>query len=184
LDCQGPGPFASPQGVAHPALSRPDGAQPERPPGAFENTSPRLFGKTRTQHRLLIRYYRSAFQRSRYHSSSRSEWLWNLLIQFPTPRSITCLSRHEFVRKAWNLVGRKVAKQRILTDIYLTAQASVGLPVEENSETVAMLRFVLRQVLTLCRLRATVEKRADDLLSGNKTISDCGAFQRSDRSRT
>jgi transposase len=125
--------------------------------------------KTRTQHRLLTHYLPLYFPEiALYHSSSRSEWLWNLLIEFPTPRSITRLSRDEFVRKAWNLVGRKVAKERILTDIYLTAQSSVGLPAEENSETVAMLRFVLRQLLTLCQLRATIEERADDLLSSNE----------------
>jgi transposase len=125
--------------------------------------------KTRTQHRLLTHYLPLYFPEiARYHSSSRSEWLWNLLIEFPTPGSITRFSRDQFVRKAWNLVGRKVAKERILTDIYLTAQSSVGLPAEENSETVAMLRFVLRQLLTLCQLRATIEERADDLLSCNE----------------
>src|ERR1700722_18157985 len=125
--------------------------------------------KTRTQHRLLTHYLPLYFPEiARYHSSSRSEWLWNLLIEFPTPGSITRVSRDQFVRKAWNLVGRKVAKERILTDIYLTAQSSVGLPAEENSETVAMLRFVLRQLLTLCQLRATIEERADDLLSCNE----------------
>jgi transposase len=125
--------------------------------------------KTRTQHRLLTHYLPLYFPEiARYHSSSRSEWLWNLLIEFPTPRSITRLSRDEFVRKAWNLVGRKVSKERILNDIYLTAESSVGLPAEENSETVAMLRFVLRQLLTLCQLRDTIEKRADELLSDNE----------------
>jgi len=78
------------------------------------------------------------------------------------------LSREQFIRKAWNLVGRKVAKERILTDIYFTAQSSIGIPADESSEAVAMLRFVLRQLLTLCQLRATIEKRADDLLSGNE----------------
>ena len=125
--------------------------------------------KTRTQHRLLTHHLPLYFPEiARYHSSSRSEWLWNLLIEFPTPRSVTRFSRDEFVRKAWNLVGRKVAKERILTDIYLTAQSSVGLPAEEHSEAVAMLRFVLRQLLTLCQLRATIEERADDLLSNNE----------------
>jgi len=124
--------------------------------------------KTRIQHRLLTHYLPLYFPEiARYHSSSRSEWLWNLLIEFPTPRSMARLSTDEFVRKAWSLVGRKVAKERILIDIYLTAQASVGLPAEENSEAVAMLRFVLRQLLTLCQLRATIEERADDLLSSN-----------------
>jgi transposase len=125
--------------------------------------------KTRTQHRLLTHYLPLYFPEvARYHNSSRSEWLWNLLIEFPTPRSMTCLSREEFVQKAWNLVGRKVAKERILTDIYLTAQSSVGLPAEANSESVAMFRFVLRQLVTLCQLRDTIEDRADTLLSSNE----------------
>jgi transposase len=124
--------------------------------------------KTRTQHRLLTHYLPLYFPEiARYHSSSRSEWLWKLLIEFPTPRSITRLSRDEFVRKAWSLVGRKVSKERILTDVYLTAQVSVGLPADENSETVAMLRFVLRQLITLCQLRDTIENRADVLLENN-----------------
>jgi len=124
--------------------------------------------KTRTQHRLLTHYLPLYFPEiARYHSSARSEWLWSLLIEFPTPRSMTCLSRAEFIRRAWPLVGRKVAKERILTDIYLTAQSSIGLPAEEHSETVAMLRVVLRQLLTLCQLRATIEERAHVLLESN-----------------
>jgi hypothetical protein len=46
-----------------------------------------------------------------------------------------------------------------LIDIYLTAQSSVGLPVEESSQAVAMLRFVLGQLVTLCQLRDTIEER-------------------------
>jgi transposase len=85
--------------------------------------------KTRTQHRLLTHYLPLYFPEiARYHSSSRSEWLWNLLIEFPTPRSITQFSKDEFVRKAWKVAGRK----------------------------------------TLCQLRATIEERADNLLSSNE----------------
>jgi transposase len=125
--------------------------------------------KTRNLHRVLTHYLPLYFPEiARHHNNSRSEWLWNLLIEFPTPRSMTCLTREEFVRRAWNLVGRKVAKERILTDIYLTAKSSVGLPAEESSESVAMLRFVLRQLVTLCQLRDTIEDRADALLSSNE----------------
>jgi transposase len=124
--------------------------------------------KTRTQHRVLTHYLPLYFPEiARYHSASRSEWLWNLLIEFPTPQSMTRLPQAEFVRKAWPLVGRKVAKARILKDIYLTAQASIGLPAEENSEAVAMLRFVLRQLVTLCQLRDTIERRAHVHLEEN-----------------
>ena len=124
--------------------------------------------KTRTQHRLLTHYLPLYFPEiARYHSSARSEWLWNLLIEFPTPQSIMRLSKAEFTRKAWPVVGRKVAKERILTDIYLTAQTSVGIPAGEDSETVAMLRFVLRQLVTLCQLRDAIEHRAEALLQDN-----------------
>lgn len=124
--------------------------------------------KTRTQHRLLTHYLPLYFPEiARYHSSSRSEWLWKLLIEFPTPHSMTSLSRDDFVRRAWPLVGRKVAKERILTDIYRTAQTSIGLPTEESSETVAMLRFVLQQLVTLCQLRDNIEERADAVLEKN-----------------
>jgi transposase len=125
--------------------------------------------KTRTQHRLLTHYLPLYFPEiARFHSSSRSEWLWNLLLEFPTPGSMIHLSKTQFLSRAWPLVGRKVAKERILTDIYLTAQSSIGLPVEECSETVTMLRAVLQQLLTLCQLRASIEQRAEALL-GNHT---------------
>lgn len=124
--------------------------------------------KTRLQHRLLTHYLPLYFPEiDRYHHSNRSEWLWNLLLAFPTPHSITRLPEEEFIRRAWSLVGRKVSKQRILADIYRTAQTSVGLPVEEHSETVAMLRLVLREMLTLCQLRDSIEQRADALLENN-----------------
>jgi hypothetical protein len=124
--------------------------------------------KTRTQHRLLTHYLPLYFPEiARYHSSSRSEWLWNLLIEFPTPQSMTRLSKDEFVQRAWPLVGRKVAKERILTDIYLTAQTSIGIPAEEHSDPVAMLRCVLRQLVTLCQLRDAIENRANTLLESH-----------------
>src|SRR6185437_8840146 len=124
--------------------------------------------KTRTQHRLLTHYLPLYFPEiARYHHCSRSEWLWNLLIEFPMPQTMTRLTQAEFVRQAWPLIGRKVAKERILKDIYFTAQTSIGIPAEENSEAVAMLRFVLRQLVMLCQLRDTIEDRAHVLLEGN-----------------
>ena len=35
----------------------------------------------------------------------------------------------DFVQQAWTVVGRKVSKQRLLEDIYHTAQTSIGIPV-------------------------------------------------------
>ena len=79
----------------------------------------------------------------RYYHASRSEWLLELLKLFPTPAHITRLPIKEFVQRAWPVVGRKVSKQRLLEDIYRTAPSSIGLPVEDGSEAVAMFRVVL-----------------------------------------
>ncbi len=57
--------------------------------------------KTRTQHRLLTHYLPLYFPEiARYHCSARSEWLWALLLEFPTPHSMACLSKAEFLRRA------------------------------------------------------------------------------------
>jgi transposase len=124
--------------------------------------------KTRLQHRLLTHYLPLYFPEiARYLHATRAEWLWNLLLEFPTPGSMAGVPREEFVRRAWSLVGRKVSKHRILADIYATAQASVGLPVAESSEAVAMLRLVLQEMLSLCKLRDAIEQRAATLLADN-----------------
>jgi transposase len=53
-----------------------------------------------------------------------------------------------------------VGKQRLLEDIYRTAQSSIGLPVGSDSEAVAMFRTVLGQMIHLCQLRDQLEQRA------------------------
>jgi transposase len=129
--------------------------------------------KTRMQHRLLTHYLPLYFPEiERHYHASRSAWLLDLLQAFPTPASITCLSMEEFVKQAWPIVGRKVAKQRLLEDIYHRAQSSVGLPVAANSEAVAMFRVVLKEMSHLCQLRQQLEQRAELHLNEN------GDFQR------
>jgi hypothetical protein len=66
----------------------------------------------------------------------------------------------DFVQQAWAVVGRKVSKQRLLEDIYRTVQSSIGIPVAENSEAVAMFRVVLCEMMRLCQLRDQLEERA------------------------
>ena len=39
---------------------------------------------------------------------------------FPTPAMITALGKEAFIAAAWDVVGRKVAKRRLLSDIYET----------------------------------------------------------------
>ena len=64
-------------------------------------------------------------------------------------------------------MGRKVAKQRLLEEIYHTAQSSIGLPVTEDSEAVAMFRVVLSEMKHLCQLRHQLEQRAAFHLQDN-----------------
>lgn len=124
--------------------------------------------KTRTLHRLLTHYVPLYFPEIGPHfHSTRSEWLLHLLNVFPTPARIAALSMPEFVQQAWALVGRKVSKQRLLEDIYRTAQSSVALPVSADSEAVAMFQLVLQQMLALCQLRDQIEQRAEQYLQNN-----------------
>ena len=80
---------------------------------------------------------------------------------------ITTLSKEEFVTAAWDVVGRKVSKERLLLDIYETAAASVGLPVDEDSDAIDMFRMVLGEGRSLVRQRQIIERRAVALLSDN-----------------
>lgn len=73
----------------------------------------------------------------------------------------------KFVKQAWPIVGRKVSKQRLMEDIYRTAQSSIGLPVEQDSEAIAMFRVVLGEMIRLCQLRDQLEQRAALYLKDN-----------------
>lgn len=58
---------------------------------------------------------------------------------------ITAMSREAFVADAWQVVGRKVSKERLLSDVYATAAGSVGLPVSPDSDAVRMFRLMLAE---------------------------------------
>jgi len=73
----------------------------------------------------------------------------------------------EFVRQAWPITSRKVSKRCLLEDIYRMAQSSIGLPVEEGSEAVAMFRVILGEMIRLCQLRNQLAQRAALHLKGN-----------------
>ena len=124
--------------------------------------------KTRMQHRLLTHYLPLYFPEiERYYHASRSQWLLELLRAFPTPALITSLAMKDFVEQAWPIAGRKISKQRLLEDIYRTSQSSIGLPVEQDSEAVAMFRTVLDEMIHLCKLRQQLEQRAELHLKDN-----------------
>ena len=67
--------------------------------------------KTEIQHRILTHYLPLYFPEiDRFGGNSRSDWFFAFLEQFPTPASITTLSKEAFVEAAWSVVGRKVSK--------------------------------------------------------------------------
>jgi transposase len=57
-------------------------------------------------------------------------------------------------------VGRKVAKERLLADIYETAKTSVGLPVATSYDAIGMFRFVLGEGRSLIAQSNQIEDRA------------------------
>ena len=84
--------------------------------------------KTEIQHRILTHYLPLYFPEiDRFRGNSRSDWFFAFLDAFPTPASITTLTKEAFVAGAWDVVGRKVSKTQILMDIYETARTSIGL---------------------------------------------------------
>ena len=121
--------------------------------------------KTEHWHRILTHYLPLYFpEAERFNRTSRSDWFLTFLEEFPTPGIITSRSKDEFIRKAWPIAGRRVNKERLLSDIYDTACESVGLPVDESSEAVTMLRMVLSQGRSLIAQRNAIEERAVALL--------------------
>ena len=86
--------------------------------------------KTELWHRILTHYLPLYFpEAERFHRSSRTDWFLAFLEKYPSPHMISAMSREAFVADAWDVVGRKVSKEHLLSDIYATAVASVGLPV-------------------------------------------------------
>lgn len=120
-------------------------------------------------HRILTHYLPLYFpEADRFRGNSRSDWFFAFLDRFPTPGSVTALSKEAFVAAAWDVVGRKVAKARLLGDIYETAANSIGLPIPVDGPAVAMFRMIIAQARDLIQQRDAIEAMADQLLSGNR----------------
>jgi transposase len=121
--------------------------------------------KTEVLHRILTHYLPLYFPEiDRFRHNSRADWFFAFLDRFPTPAHVTALSKEAFIAAAWDVVGRKVAKQRLLGDIYETAQASIGLPVPADAPALCMFRLVLAEARSLIQQRDAVERMADELL--------------------
>ncbi|MCP4386567.1 MAG: IS110 family transposase [Hyphomicrobiales bacterium] len=124
--------------------------------------------KTELWHRILTHYLPLYFpEADRFHRSSRSDWFLSFLDRYPSPHFISAMSREAFIADAWDVVGRKVSKERLLSDIYDTAASSVGLPVEHDSDAIRMFRMVLTEGRGLIEQRNRIEVRAIELLSDN-----------------
>lgn len=124
--------------------------------------------KTAIQHRLQTHYLPLYFPEiDRFRHNSRSQWFFAFLYRFPTPASIMALTKEDFIAAAWDIVGRKVAKARLLGDIYETARTSVGLPVPLEAPAIAMFRMVIAEALSLIRQRDEIERMAHELLQGH-----------------
>ena len=79
------------------------------------------------------------------------------------------------------MVGRKVEKSLLLSDIYETAKVSAGLPVSPDSDAIRMFRLMLAEGRSLIRQRNAIEDRAVKLLGDRpdyqllRTIPGIGA---------
>jgi transposase len=121
--------------------------------------------KTQIQHRILTHYLPLYFPEiDRFRGNSRSDWFFAFLDAFPTPASITALTKEEFVAAAWDVIGRKVSKTQILMDIYETARSSIGLPLPLDAPAIRMFRMVIAEARSLIRQRNEIEAQADELL--------------------
>jgi len=124
--------------------------------------------KTELWHRLLTHYLPLYFpEAARFAGNSRSDWFLAFLEAFPTPASITTLAKDAFIEAAWDVVGKKVSKARLLGDIYESAESSIGLPVSLDSSAIAMFRLVLAEGRSLIRQRDLIEEQAHAALAAN-----------------
>jgi hypothetical protein len=69
--------------------------------------------KTELWHRILTHYLPLYFpEADRFHRSSRSDWFFAFLELFPSPHFIAALNKDALIEAAWEVVGRKVGKER------------------------------------------------------------------------
>jgi transposase len=125
--------------------------------------------KMKIQHSLLTHYLPLYFPEvEKYFCSSRAAWFSKILYHFPSPHHISEMEQDEFVKKAWDLVGRKVAKEEFLKDFYNTAKESIGLPVDKDSCALKMFKKTLKQHHDLCVKRQELEDLAHQKLKDDR----------------
>ena len=121
--------------------------------------------RARLRHLIVTHYLPLYFPEiERYWYSSRNDWFVRFLQLFPTPGSIQRLSLERFTALAWDAVGRKVAKTRLLADLYQLAHHSIGLPLAEDTAAIEAFRLALSRYGSLNEQRDALERRAHEML--------------------
>lgn len=122
--------------------------------------------RTRLLHSLFNHYVALYFpEMEQYFNSSRSEWFCRFMLKFPTPASICRYRKPIFIKRAWDVVGRKVSKESFLSHLYDQGQQSIGLPVAANSVAVDTFRLQLARFAEITDQRASLERQGDGFLS-------------------
>ena len=102
--------------------------------------------KTELWHRILTHYLPLYVPKAdHFHRSSRSDGFFAFLERYPSPHFISAMRKDACIADAWDVVGRKVAKERFFADTYEISKVSVGLPVGLDSDAISMVRLVLGQ---------------------------------------
>ena len=102
--------------------------------------------KTELWHQILTHYLPLYVPKAdRFHRSSRSDGFFAFLERYPSPHFILAISKGACIADAWDVVGRKVEKERFFADTYEISKVSVGLPVGLDSDAISMVRLVLGQ---------------------------------------
>ena len=123
--------------------------------------------KTRIYHTIVTHYLPLYFPEAEaYISSSRCEWFVQVLLMAPCPAAIGKYTKQTFITAASAIQLRKYDRRRWLGDLYEAAKNSVGTPVSEDSDAMAMFRLVLDEYLHACRTRAAIERRITQRMSG------------------
>jgi hypothetical protein len=117
--------------------------------------------KSEVLHRLQTHYLPLYFPEiDKFRHNSRSVWFFRFLHRFPAPGLIVSLERERFIEEAWSLIGRKVNKRLVLSDIYDTARLSAGLPIADDSKALVMYRLVIQQMIQLIEARDEIERQS------------------------
>ena len=121
--------------------------------------------RTRLLNSLVNHYLTLYFpEAEQFLHSSRAEWFCKFLLKFPTPLSITRYYKSDFVKRAWNVIGRKQNKQQFLEHLYQMAKSSIALPIPCDSKSIETFKIQLQNYIELSSQRLQMEKESERYL--------------------